>query len=479
MPQSSQSNAKDILFATSDLDEVKAAALVADSLKNCDDGELYVEYSVSESLLRDDGVLKSASFDISHGFGLRAVAGELTAFAHADEISAAAVSRAATTVSGVVAGYEGTWAQKPVHKGKPLYPVQNPIDSVSFEAKVKLLQEIETYVRDKEKAVKQVSIGLSGSWQVVGIIRPDGFFASDIRPLARIDVSVVLDNGTVMESGHDGWGGRHDYADFIKTANWQASCDEALRQARVMLEARPAPAGEMDVVLAGGWPGVMLHEAVGHGLEGDFHRKQSSVFTGMVGQRVASEGVTVVDDGTIEGRRGSITVDDEGHTSQRNVLIENGILVGLMQDRLNARLMGVSPTGNGRRESYAHKPMPRMTNTFMLGGEYEQAEIIASVKRGIFAPHFGGGQVDITSGQFVFSASEAYMIEDGKVTYPIKGATLIGKGADALTRVSMLGNDMALDNGIGTCGKDGQGVPVGVGQPSLKMRGITIGGTEA
>jgi TldD protein len=327
--------------------------------------------------------------------------------------------------------------------------------------------------------VKQVSVSMSGSWQVVQIIRADGSRYADTRPLVRMDVSVTLDKGGRIESGHEGWGGRSGYELFTDPSKWQHAVDEAIRQAHVALEAIPAPAGEMDVVLGPGWPGVMLHEAVGHGLEGDFHRKGTSVFNGMMGQRVASENVTVVDDGTIDNRRGSITIDDEGTPSQRNVLIENGILVGLMQDRLNARLMKMKPTGNGRRESYAHKPMPRMTNTFMLSGPHDPKEIIASVKKGIYAPHFGGGQVDITSGQFVFAAAEAYLIENGKIGAPIKGATLIGKGADALTKVKMVGNDMMLDHGVGTCGKDGQGVPVGVGQPTLLMNGITVGGTDA
>ncbi|MCB1538877.1 MAG: metalloprotease TldD, partial [Alphaproteobacteria bacterium] len=461
------------------LDPELAARTVRSALEGCEDGELFLEYDASEFLSRDDGVLKSASFDVHAGFGLRAVVGELTAYAHAGEISEGALKRAAETVRAVAGGHAGTMALAPASTNRHLYADANPLESLPFERKVALLSEVEDYARRADPRVKQVSVTLSGQWQVVQILRADGTRIADTRPLVRMDVSVTLDDGGRIESGHEGWGGRADYALFTDPKRWQGAVDEAVRLARVALEARPAPAGEMDVVLGPGWPGIMLHEAVGHGLEGDFHRKGTSVFGGMIGQRVASEHVTVVDDGTIEGRRGSITIDDEGTPSQRNVLIENGVLTGLMQDRLNARLTGMKPTGNGRRESYAHKPMPRMTNTFMLAGPHDPQAIIASVKRGIYAPHFGGGQVDITSGQFVFAASEAYLIEDGRITAPVKGATLIGKGADALKRVRMVGNDMALDHGIGTCGKDGQGVPVGVGQPTVLMDGLTVGGTDA
>jgi len=468
----------DLFFARTGLDPDEAQKIVRDALNGCDDGELFLEYDASEYLARDDGVLKSASFDVHAGFGLRAVAGELTAYAHAGEISQGALKRAADTVKSVAGGHAGSLAIAPVLTNRTLYHDHNPLESLSFEKKVALLDAIEDYARSRDTKVKQVSVSMSGSWQVVQIIRPDGARYADTRPLVRMDVTVTLDKGGRIESGHEGWGGRSGYEIFNDTAKWKAAVDEAVRQAHVALEAIPAPAGEMDVILGPGWPGVMLHEAVGHGLEGDFHRKGTSVFTGMLGQTVASEHVTVVDDGTIDARRGSLTIDDEGTPTQRNVLIENGVLVGLMQDRLNARLMGMKPTGNGRRESYAHKPMPRMTNTFMLSGEHEPAEILAAVKHGIYAPHFGGGQVDITSGQFVFAAAEAYLVENGKIGAPIKGATLIGKGADALTRVRMVGNDMALDHGVGTCGKDGQGVPVGVGQPTLLMDRITIGGTD-
>jgi TldD protein len=469
----------DLFFARTGLDRDIAQRIVADALQGCDDGELFLEYEASEYLARDDGALKSASFNVHAGLGLRAVAGELTAYAHAGELTDGALKRAADTVRAVTGGYAGTTSVAATPINRTLYVPENPIDTLPFDKKVSLLNDIEAYARDIEPLLKQVSISMSGSWQVIQIIRADGTRYSDVRPLVRMDIAVTLDKNGRMESGHEGWGGRAGYELFTDPARWQQAVREAIRQAHVQLDAIAAPAGEMDVVLGAGWPGVMLHEAVGHGLEGDFHRKGTSVFNGMMGKKVASEHVTVVDDGTLEGRRGSLTIDDEGTPTQRNVLIENGILVGLMQDRLNARLMGVQPTGNGRRESYAHKPMPRMTNTFMLAGPHAPSEIIASVKRGIYAPHFGGGQVDITSGQFVFSAAEAYMIDNGKIGAPIKGATLIGKGADALTRVRMVGNDMKLDSGVGTCGKDGQGVPVGVGQPTLWMQGITVGGTDA
>ena len=468
----------DLFYTRTGMDPDATQKAVREALQGCDDGELFLEYEASEYLSRDDGVLKSASFDVHAGFGLRAVAGELTAYAHAGEISEGALKRASETVRGVTGGYEGTLAVASVLTNRSLYGDHKPMDGLPSEKQVRALGEIEEYARGRDGLVKQVSVSMSGSWQVVQIVRPDGARYADTRPMVRMDVTVTLDKGGRIESGHEGWGGRSGYELFSDSSKWKAAVDEAIRQAHVALEAIPAPAGEMDVVLGPGWPGVMLHEAVGHGLEGDFHRKGTSVFSGMMGQKIASDNVTVVDDGTIDARRGSLTIDDEGTPTQRNVLIENGVLVGLMQDRLNARLMGMKPTGNGRRESYAHKPMPRMTNTFMLSGEHDPKEILASVKKGIYAPHFGGGQVDITSGQFVFAAAEAYLVENGKIGAPIKGATLIGKGADALTRVKMVGNDMALDHGVGTCGKDGQGVPVGVGQPTLLMDRITIGGTE-
>jgi TldD protein len=380
-------------------------------------------------------------------------------------------------VKALKSGQQTTGTNNPVKTNVKLYTDENPILGMDFSDKVKLLQDIDAYARSKDPKIQQVSASLSASWQAVQIMRANGHRAADIRPLVRLNISVVVADGDKMETGGTGVGGRMGYAGYIETENWQAQVDEAFRLAMVNLEAVPTPAGEMDVVLGPGWPGVMLHEAVGHGLEGDFNRKKTSTFTDMIGKRVASPGVTVIDDGTIPDRRGSITIDDEGTPSKRNVLIEDGILVGYMQDRQNARLMGVSETGNGRRESYAHHPMPRMTNTYMLGGKEEPEEIIKSVKNGLYAVNFSGGQVDIVSGKFVFAASEAYLIENGKITQPVKGATLIGNGPEAMNKISMIGNDMRLDEGVGTCGKDGQGVPVGVGQPTLKMNGITVGGT--
>lgn len=469
----------DLFFTRAGMDRARIEGVVNEALSGADDGELFLEYCQSESLSWDDGKLKSANFDTTQGFGLRAVADEAVGFAHASSLDEAAVRRAAQTVSAIKAGHSGTMAEAPVGTNKQLYSPDNPLPQVDFAAKVKLLTDIDAYVRSKNPKVKQVSCSISGEWQAVQIIRADGRRAADLRPLVRLSVSVVANDGARMEVGGHGGGGRVGYADFLNPETWQAYADEALRQALVNLESIPAPAGEMTVVLGPGWPGILLHEAIGHGLEGDFNRKKTSAFSGLMGQRIASEGVTVVDDGTIGSRRGSLTIDDEGTPSQVTPLIENGVLVGYMQDRLNARLMGVKSTGNGRRQSYAHAPMPRMTNTVMLNGNHTQEEIIRSVKRGLYAKHFGGGQVDITSGKFVFSASEAYLIEDGKLGPAVKGATLIGNGPDALTRVSMIGNDMEMDSGVGTCGKDGQGVPVGVGQPSLRLDGLTVGGTAA
>ena len=469
----------DLFFTRAGMDRARIEGVVGEALAGADDGELYLEYCQSESLSWDDGKLKSANFDTTQGFGLRAVAGEACGFAHASALDEAAVRRAAQTVAAIKAGHSGEMAEAPAGTNKQLYSPENPLPQIDFAAKVKLLADIDAYVRAKEPKVKQVSCSISGEWQAVQIIRADGRRAADLRPLVRLSVSVVAQDGTRMEMGGHGGGGRVDYADFFQPDTWRAYADEALRQALVNLESVPAPAGEMTVVLGPGWPGILLHEAIGHGLEGDFNRKKTSAFSGLMGQRIAAKGVTVVDDGTIGQRRGSLTIDDEGTPTQVTPLIEDGVLVGYMQDRLNARLMGVKPTGNGRRQSYAHAPMPRMTNTIMMNGEHSQEEIIRSVKRGLYAKHFGGGQVDITSGKFVFSASEAYLIEDGKLGPAVKGATLIGNGPDALTRVSMIGNDMELDSGVGTCGKDGQGVPVGVGQPSLRIDGLTVGGTAA
>jgi TldD protein len=466
-----------LFFERTGMEPRRIGRLVAESLAGMDDGELYLEYSQSESLALDDGRIKSASFDTTQGFGLRAVAGEAAGYAHASELSEAAIRRAAQTVRAVASGYSGTLAGPPPGTNRSLYTDENPLGQVDLAAKAKLLQEIDAYARSRDPRVRQVMASLGGVWQAVQIIRPDGSRVGDIRPLVRLSVAVVVGDGDRMETGSSGAGGRLAYARYLDPANWKRQVDEALRQALVNLGSVPAPAGEMTVVLGPGWPGVMLHEAVGHGLEGDFNRKKTSAFAGLIGQRVASPGVTVVDDGTLPDRRGSLTVDDEGTPSSCTVLIEDGILKAYMQDRMNARLLGAKPTGNGRRESFAYAPMPRMTNTYMLAGRHDPQEIIASVKRGLYAVHFGGGQVDITSGKFVFSASEAYLIEDGKVGPAVKGATLIGNGADALTKVAMIGNDLALDDGIGTCGKDGQSVPVGVGQPTLRMDGLTVGGT--
>ena len=466
----------EIFYARAGLELGRVQATVDDALAGADDGELFLEYRQSESLAFDDGRLKQASFDTAQGFGLRAIAGEARGYAHASELSEAAIQRAAATVKAVRSGSGGTAAEGPHGTNRALYTDDNPLGLMGFEAKVKLLQEIDAYARARDPRVRQVSVSLAGSWQAVQIVRAGGLRLADIRPLVRLNVSVVVADGDRMETGGHGCGGRVGYAQYVDPASWQAQADEALRIALTNLESVPAPAGEMEVVLGPGWPGVMLHEAVGHGLEGDFNRKKTSTFTGLIGQRVAAKGVTVIDDGTMQDRRGSLTVDDEGTPSGRNVLIEDGILVGYMQDRQNARLMGMQPTGNGRRQSYAHHPMPRMTNTFMAAGAHDPAEILRSVKKGLYAVNFAGGQVDIVSGKFVFSASEAYLIEDGKVGAPVKGATLIGNGPEAMNRITMIGNDLKLDDGIGTCGKDGQGVPVGVGQPTLKMR-VTVGGT--
>lgn len=461
-----------------DIEASKLQSMVSDSLSNADDGELFLEYAESESLMFDDGRLKSGSYNTDQGFGLRSVAGEATGYAHSGELSESALKRAIDAVGAVTRGYKGTYSEAPQGTNKKLYSEENPLQSPNFETKVSLLKEMDAYLRDKNDKVRQVSASLSASWQVVNILRADGHIVRDVRPLTRMNISVIVGQGDRQETGTYGIGGRQEFGDFLLTESWQQGADEALRQALVNLEAIPAPAGTMDVVLGAGWPGVMLHEAVGHGLEGDFNRKKTSAFAELMGQQVAAKGVTVVDDGTIESRRGSLSVDDEGTPSGYNVLIDDGKLVGYMQDRQNARLMGVKATGNGRRQSYAHQPMPRMTNTYMLGGDKEPEEIITSVKNGIYAVSFGGGQVDITSGKFVFGCTEAYLIEDGKIGAPVKGAMMIGNGPEAMHRISMVGNDMALDTGIGMCGKQGQSLPVGVGQPHLRMDQMTIGGTQ-
>jgi TldD protein len=450
---------------------------LARGLEGADDGELYLEYAQSEVLVFDNGRLKQATYNTDQGFGLRAVKGEAVGYAHSSDLSEAALARAADAVSAVKGGYSGRYAEPPVHTNVRLYDDDNPLAAPGFESKVRLLQAIDAHARAKDSRVRQVSVSFGASWQVIEILRGDGESYRDVRPLVRVNVSVVAGEGDRQESGSHGYGGREGFARFLETRAWQDAVDHAVRQALTNLEAAPAPAGEMDVVLGPGWPGVMLHEAVGHGLEGDFNRKRTSAFAGLMGQRVASKGVTVVDDGTIAQRRGSLSIDDEGTPTNRTVLIEDGILVGYMQDRQNARLMGMKPTGNGRRQSYAHIPMPRMTNTYMLAGERDPGEIIASVKNGIYAVSFGGGQVDITSGKYVFEVTEAYKIENGKLAQPLKGAMLIGNGPTDLNRIGMIGNDLELDPGLGTCGKNGQGVPVGVGQPTLRMDGITVGGT--
>jgi TldD protein len=444
-----------------------------------DYADLYFQYSRSEAWSLDEGIVKSGSFNIDQGVGVRAISGEKTAFAYSDDISSRALSDAATAVRAI--GAAGQNGILPVLKPstvalKSLYLPNDPIASLPAEAKVKLLERLEGFARALDPRVQQVMASLAGEYEVILVAGSTGRLAADIRPLVRCSISVIVEENGKREQGSAGGGGRFDFA-YYDDEILQRYAKEAVHQAVTNLHAEAAPAGQMTVVLGSGWPGILLHEAVGHGLEGDFNRKGSSTFSGRIGQRVASKGVTVIDDGTIADRRGSLNIDDEGNPTQRTVLIEDGILKGYMQDSLNARLMGVAPTGNGRRESFAHLPLPRMTNTMMLAGEHDPAEIIQSVKKGIYAANFGGGQVDITSGKFVFSMSEAYLIEDGKVTRPIKGATLIGNGPDAMHRVSMIGNDLKLDPGVGTCGKDGQSVPVGVGQPTLRIDGLTVGGT--
>ena len=460
------------------LDPDTALRLSAQTLAKCDDGELYLQYMASESFGFDDGRLKTADYSTQAGFGLRGVTGETTAFAHANELSEAAIRRAAETMT-LLDPAKGEKAPPPRRTNVALYTADDPMGLIPFARKVELCQQIDAAARARDPRVVQVSVGLSGSWSVVEIVRPDGFVATDVRPLVRLNVSIVAEENGRRESGFFGLGGRYLYDQLFDPIHWNRAIDEALSQALINLQAVAAPAGEMTVVCGPGWPGVLLHEAIGHGLEGDFNRKGTSAFSGRIGERVAARGVTVVDDGSIGQRRGSLTIDDEGTPTQSNILIEDGILKGYIQDRLNARLMGVAPTGNGRRESYAHAPMPRMTNTFMLGGNDDPGEILARAKNGIYAKSFGGGQVDITSGKFVFSCTEAYRIENGKIGAPIKGATLIGDGPSALTRVKAIGNDMALDEGIGICGKGGQSVPAGVGQPTLLIEGLTVGGTAA
>jgi TldD protein len=457
----------------------EALTVLRQALAGADDGEIFAERRKSEALVFDDGRLRSASYDASEGFGLRAVNGEVAGYAHSTDVSMAALRRASDTARLAVGDGGGTMADAPVATNRKLYTDEDPIGAMPFPVKIETLREIDAFARDLDQRVVQVSAVLAASLQEVEILRADGVRVRDVRPMTRLNVSVIVEQDGRRESGSAGGGGRVGLDGLVDPKDWQAKAREALRIAMVNLDAVPAPAGVMEVALGPGWPGILLHEAIGHGLEGDFNRKGTSAFAGLMGQQVAAKGVTVLDDGTIADRRGSITVDDEGTPSQATTLIEDGVLVGYMQDRQNARLMGVNPTGNGRRQSYAHAPMPRMTNTYMLGGEAKPEDLVADIKDGIWAVGFGGGQVDITNGKFVFSCTEAYRVENGKVGAPVKGATLIGDGASALQRIRGLGNDMALDPGMGNCGKSGQWVPVGVGQPTVLMDGLTVGGSAA
>ncbi len=467
---------RSLLYASDKLSPEEAQRLTADALAKCDDGELYLQFVASESFGFDDGRLKTADYSRDAGFGLRGVSGEMTGFAHANDISRDAIRRAAETLT-LLDPATAAPAPPPRKSNQHLYTDASPLDAIPFAEKVKLLETIDAAARARDPRVAQVSASLSGSWSVVEIVRADGFVAHDIRPLVRLNVSIVAERDGRRETGSFGIGGRWLYDRLFEPVTWNRAIDTALAQALANLDSVAAPAGEMTVLLGPGWPGILLHEAVGHGLEGDFNRKGTSAFSGRIGERVGAPGVTVIDDGSIADRRGSLSIDDEGTPAQENVLIEDGILKGYIQDRLNARLMGVAPTGNGRRQSFAHAPMPRMTNTFMRDGNDDPAELLSRVKNGIFAKSFGGGQVDIVSGKFVFSCTEAYKIENGRLGAPIKGATLIGDGPSVLTRVTGIGNDMALDEGVGVCGKGGQSVPAGVGQPTLLVAGLTVGGT--
>ena len=471
-------NLDKVFFENNNISKLDAAKIISKAVSGAEDGELYMQSSENESFSFDDGKLKLANSNKNLGFGLRSLSGEAVGYAHASEISKVSLERAANTVKDVRSKDQNNLDVSPNKTNRSFYESYNPISEIEFKEKIKVLQNIDKYARSLNNKVEQVSVSLASSWEAIRILRADGQMLDDIRPLVRLGVNIAVKEKNKMETGSYGSGGRHGYNILLEEKNWKYHVDEALRQALIMLEAKPAPAGEMTVVLGPGWPGILLHEAIGHGLEGDFNRKKTSVFSHLMGEKVASEGVTVVDDGTINSKRGSLSIDDEGTPTEKTVLIENGKLVGYMQDRLNARLMGTKSTGNGRRQSYAHQPMPRMRNTIMVSGNKEHAEILESVKNGIYAKSFAGGQVDITNGKFVFSANEAYKIENGKITSPVKGATLIGSGFEVLKKVSMIGNDMELDPGIGTCGKNGQGVPVGVGQPTLKIDGLTVGGTE-
>lgn len=469
-----------IFFDQAGLEPERVQGIVDAALLDAHDGELFLERRLSENLSFHDGRLRVGDFDSRQGFGLRCVCGEASGYAHGNELSHAALQRAADAVAAVKHGHAGATAMDPpLAVNQRLYGEDNPVELVPFERKLALLQEADAFLRDQDKRVIQARIGLASIWQAVRIIRAGGEAYEDIRPLTRLDMSVVVEEGGRREMGFAGGGGRESLHRWMRPEVWRKQASEALRQAVVNLESVPAPAGEMDVVLGPGWPGILLHEAIGHGLEGDFNRKGTSAFAGMMGKRIAAPGVFVVDDGTLDKRRGSLTMDDEGTPTRCTSLIEDGILVGYMHDRMSARLMGAEAGGNGRRESHAHQPMPRMTNTYMRAGDKDPAELLAQVKQGLYACAFGGGQVDITSGKFVFSCTEAYRIEEGKITAPVKGATLIGNGPDVLTRIAMIGNDFQMDGGIGTCGKEGQLVPVGVGQPSLLIRGLTVGGAQA
>ena len=472
--------ANDLLLAPFGLTEVdlgKTLGIIGQ--RQIDDADLYFQYTRAEGWSLEEGIVKTGSFSIDQGVGVRAVTGEKTAFAYADDISAASLNDAAHTVRAISTAARSDRIKLPrrtVAKSRRLYDSLDPIGSLDSTAKVTLLERVEQMARAVDPRIVQVMAGLASEYDVVLVARLDGSLAADVRPLVRLSVTVIAEQNGRREVGSFGGGGRFGLS-YFDDALVKSYVDEAVTAALTNLESRPAPAGEMTVVLGPGWPGVLLHEAVGHGLEGDFNRKGSSAFSGRIRQRVAAKGVTVLDDGTIPDRRGSLNVDDEGHATQRNVLIEDGILKGYIQDAMNARLMRVKPTGNARRESYAHIPMPRMTNTYMLGGDTDPREIVASIKKGLYATNFGGGQVDITSGKFVFSASEAFWVENGKIQYPVKGATIVGSGPESLKRITMIGNDMRLDSGVGVCGKEGQSVPVGVGQPTLRLDGLTVGGT--
>lgn len=475
MIMSIDTQSHDIFFRQLNFDDAKK--IVNQTLHRSDDGELYLEYCQREKIVLEDGVVIDTSQMTDQGFGLRSVVGEAVAFAHANDLSESALLKAQKTLQALQSTSTTMRTAIPA-ASKPLYSCDNPMNGFDLNQKIALLNEINTFTRERDHRIKSVTVHLMGEWKVIGILKLDGMYLADIRPLIRLNVSVIAQSGNRQESAVYGLGGRYSYDTLFQPDTWQRAANEAVRQAIVNLDSRPAPAGEMTVVLGNGWPGILLHEAIGHGLEGDFNRKKTSAFTELMNQSVAAKGITIVDDGTLPERRGSLNIDDEGTPTQCTVLIEDGVLKNYMHDRLNARLMKTQSTGNGRRESYAFPPLPRMTNTYMTNGNCSQEEIIQSVKKGLFASNFGGGQVDISSGQFVFSAVEAYLIEDGKITAPVKGATLIGNGPEILKQVTMIGNDSSLDAGVGTCGKNGQGVPVGVGQPTLKISNLTVGGTH-